>query len=813
MSYSADCQRRRLFSPLSTISPNQANVTPAKRAVTDMWSDKYNFRQISLYEKENIDSFQERVFSGERQFQSVNDCCYEKTSSPQKSTGAKTATKANIQTEVYPILIHIILQGKELFPWGIMNERALSFHSFENLEQFELHTVELVQEAQDFIQNSIRKILDKGLPRWTSFHIQDSFHNFKQRNSTLENIYIECSTSEPRKQRVLQTPSFEQILDHISTTNKILESQVEDEESVKNKIHIYKSARCIGTNAVNSIDSVPSQLLDKALEEELFYSIESYQIENQKLRFEIEQVEQELQEILYLREIENLAAEATISEKNEELSRLRDTYSCPKSSFNGDAMNCDPDLCKSFGSKSHVENVDCFETPKLTRKFGQQVEHTPDTIIDTRRRLRACIDHLLEEKNETTRFEYVERVTYEDRVKQLQDKISEYEDNMHNLSSCLEEKLLELKEIQTEKAQLGEAVEEKTHQLLSSSLQLETLWEEMKERNSETESLRTQLNETSIARKELYDSLQRVNEEVLDLREKVKILQERLDETKAELGEKDTELESLRKEVTRKEEQLVSSYSSLSEMRSKLLKTESDLEQATETSRWQETQYESQINLLTTELRICEDRLEAAKSENKNFLAVIENERADRASLVSEMNKLVEENQRLSHQLTNLHDSYEQERDFAENRKRIATLENELRKKEFEYSILQNDYAELHMKLEIEKDRCQLVDEEVLSLEQKRRQDAERESAELKGELRKLTQFIKKYREKTESKMGNLKMIIFQRDTAVEELKKLHQMVRSSELNGELQERMIQEIVHFFSKFGQPREDCYVSMC
>lgn len=280
-----------------------------------------------------------------------------------------------------------------------------------------------------------------------------------------------------------------------------------------------------------------------------------------------------------------------------------------------------------------------------------------------------------------------------------------------------------------------------------------------------------------------------------------------------ELDERQTELESLKKELARKDEQLASNYLSLAEMRSKLLNMENELEQTAEHARWQESQYQSKVNSLMEELRTCESRLEVAKSENKDLLSAIENEKTEKANAVSKMNKLVEENQNLSHQLTTLHDSDEKERDLAESRKRIVCLENELRKKEFEYSILQNDYAELHMKLEMEKDHTQYIDEETLSAEQMRRHEAERESAELREELRKLTQFIKKYRDRTESKMASLKMIVCQRDAAVEELKKVHQLIRNSEVDNALQERIVEGISQFFSQFCRPMEETCVSTC
>ncbi|EME29033.1 hypothetical protein Gasu2_13580 [Galdieria sulphuraria] len=811
MSYSVDFRKRRLFSPLSTISPSQANVTSTKRAATNIWSTKDTFKdQTSLDEKENIEQVQEKVTLGEYKFQSLNNCSHENISSPKTQIDAKKETETKLQTKVYPLLISNIFQRQECFPSSTADQ-SLSLYTSEYTEKFKLQTVKLVREAQDFIQNSKCAIFGRDLLWLPFFQTQSSFRDPPQTVNILDNIYSGYITPEPGKEREQQNCLFEQILDRLSATNKLLESQVENEESIKTKIHICKSSHCASTNTVTSIDSTSSQLLDNDLEEELFYSIERFQIENQKLRFEIEQLEQELQEIHYLREIESLAADATISEKNEELSRLRGNYTL-KSSMSGDSVGCDSIYYKTFVSKNQFGNVDCFESPKVTKKFSSEAGQTPGTIVDTRRRLRACIDYLLEERNETTRFEYVERATYEDRLNQLQNKISAYDANLKNLSSCLEEQRLELKAVQAEKSQFSEVIEEKTQQLLSSSLQLETAEDEIKQRNREIESLKAQVSQTSTARTELSDSLQRVSEEVLQMREKMKLLQERLDETKAKLCEKDAELESFKKEVAKKDEQLVSNYSLLSELRSKLLKTENDLEQATETAKWQETQYQSQIISLTEELRICEDCLEAVKSEKKKLLAAVENEKSEKATLVSEMNKLVEETQRLSHQLTYVHESDEKERELAESRKRLANLENELRKKEFDYSILQNDYAELHMKLEIEKDRAHVFDEEAFSAEQRRRQDAERESAELKDELRKLTQFIKKYRDKTESKMSNLKMIICQRDTAVEELKNVHQLLRSSEWNAELRERIVQEIVHFFSQLGQQKEGCYVSM-
>lgn len=296
------------------------------------------------------------------------------------------------------------------------------------------------------------------------------------------------------------------------------------------------------------------------------------------------------------------------------------------------------------------------------------------------------------------------------------------------------------------------------------------------------------------------------------MREKAENLQARSDEMKAQLVEKETELETLKKEVFRKDEQLASSYSSLSEMRSKLLKMENELEQATEAARWRESQYQSQVNSLTEELRQCESRLEVEKSENKALLEAVQSEKADKAALVSEMNSLFEENQKLSQQVTCLHKSDEEEKDLAESRKRISVLENELRKKEFEYSILQNDYAELQMKLEMERDHIQVVDEDTISLEQKKRQEAERESAELKDELRKLTQFIKKYRERTESKMINLRTVICQRDASVEELKRVLELARNPDVSENLQERIVEEVVGFFSHFQQSREGCCTSM-
>jgi len=798
MAYSLDLQRRRLLSPLNTISPSQANVTPAKRTMEDVPWNKDTFRDRTLlYEKENIHVTPGKVQSGIEKIQNLsnfhsrNNCDYNDT------TDSKFLTNRTTQSNEYPVLQQNGFQGTGSLLSYILNTKYLPGRSLSEAETFELRTVKLVKEAQAFIEKLRLNFFWNNLETFAPLHNEYITYELSQKVKIPQTS--ECHR--PQTEQVDNYPLLEEILDCISSTNKFLESQIEEQHSMKAKIEQYKNYRQADNNWVESFDSAATTTPSQDPQEELFYYIEGLQIENRRLRLEAEQLEQELREISYLREIETLAADATISEKNEELSRLRENHSPRRKSTD-----------KQIESKSHFEDVDGFETPEVTRKFLQEAIPTPSSIIDTRRRLNACINYLLEERSETRRFEYIERVTYEERLDQLQSKIFEYEGHVNSLSSCLDEKLRELEVSRNDYSKLSEALSEKAQQLLSTSLQLEKLREEVKERDHVIDCLKKQLHETSSARTELSESLQKTNDEVLSLREKAENLQARSDEMKAQLVEKETELETLKKEVFRKDEQLASSYSSLSEMRSKLLKMENELEQATEAARWRESQYQSQVNSLTEELRQCESRLEVEKSENKALLEAVQSEKADKAALVSEMNSLFEENQKLSQQVTCLHKSDEEEKDLAESRKRISVLENELRKKEFEYSILQNDYAELQMKLEMERDHIQVVDEDTISLEQKKRQEAERESAELKDELRKLTQFIKKYRERTESKMINLRTVICQRDASVEELKRVLELARNPDVSENLQERIVEEVVGFFSHFQQSREGCCTSM-
>eukprot|EP00871_Galdieria_phlegrea_P004255 jgi/Galph1/4830/GphlegSOOS_G3472.1 len=542
------------------------------------------------------------------------------------------------------------------------------------------------------------------------------------------------------------------------------------------------------------------------IDEDLLWKLESFIEDNHKLKSRIQQLEEDLHEVQYLREVENFAADVTISEKEKLLIDLRWQLSSFSRGIEQDII--ENSLAENVRGFKDIQSLSCakhdqdkgFSTPTTQKTLETGSLQTPSTIVNTKKRLRKYIEFLMEDKRETEEFELAERLVYEQMIEKLKSQVTEYKESVSQTKCQLADVSVEVETLKLENKRASETLQLKDQRLLESSFENENMQENIRSLNQRIEALEQTLEQERSKKKALSESESKLNQEISSLNNKLEHLQEGLGRYREQVEEQEIEIQNLKKETERKDEQLSASYTSVADMRSKLLEVENDLERIVEEKKGIELEHRSQIFELNEEISRLRNLVMESEAEKTSLRDALTNEIQDKTEFHTELVKYLEENKNLREELQQKENTEDKDRELIQMRKKVTCLETELRKKEFEYSILQNDYAELAMKMEVDKDQNCSIDEDFLSEEQRKRQQAEQESSELREELQKLTEFIKKYKERTETKLSNLKLIVNQRDVAIDELKRILHILKKSTLKSEECEAVAKRIIDLFAQ-------------